>query len=224
MDIEPVAYYDGLFDEKFGVPKQSGLASSVRGRVIMEPKFRSSDFFRGIDGFSHLWLLWGFSENSRAPKSPLVRPPLLGGNRKVGVFASRSPYRPNPIGLSVVGFGGIEYDVELGTVLHVAGADLANGTPIFDIKPYIPLADAITDARGGFTDDTPISYLDVKLSSELRQSLSPIEADALTEALRLDPRPHYHDSPARVYTFTFAGREVAFRVVGGTAMATLKHV
>lgn len=219
MELRPIAHYEGLFDEKFGVPKQSGLSPSVRGSIVMEREYRSADFFRGIEGFSHLWLLWGFSANSHAPTSPLVRPPLLGGNEKVGVFASRSPFRPNAIGLSAVKIERIEWQTERGVIIHVAGADLMNGTPIYDIKPYLPLADCIDDARGGFTEQTPIAYLDVKLAPELQELLSSDEAEALVEALRLDPRPHYHNSPDKTYTFTFAGREISFRVENGTAFA-----
>jgi len=221
ITLTPIAHYEGLFGEKFGVPKQARLVKAIRGRIIFSKPFCDGDFLRGIDGFSHLWLLWGFSVNSHAPTSPLVRPPLLGGNSKVGVFASRSPFRPNPIGLSAVELCGIETNERRGSVLIVAGADLINGTPIYDIKPYIPLVDAIRDARGGFTDSTPISYLGVELSERLSASLSTEQAEALLGALSLDPRPHYHHSPDKVYGLSFAGRNISFRVCNGTVYADI---
>lgn len=222
MNLHPIAHFEGLFGEKFGIPKQAGLASTVSGQIVMEREYSSADFFRGIEGFSHLWLLWGFSANSHAPTSPLVRPPLLGGNKKVGVFASRSPFRPNQIGLSAVRLESVEFRQDGHTVLHVAGADLMNGTPIYDLKPYIPLSDCIAEARGGFTDTTPIAYLRVELTPLLRQSLSTAEAEALAEALQLDPRPHYHHSPDKTYTFKFANHEISFYVENGTAKAFLQ--
>lgn len=221
MQLSPIAYYRGQFGGKFGIPKQAGLVESSRGRIIMQPRYRDMDFFRGIEGFSHLWLLWGFSANQHAAESPLVRPPLLGGNEKVGVFASRSPYRPNPIGLSAVELCRVEWQTELGVVLVVGGADLMDGTPIYDIKPYVPIADIRSEARGGFTDTHPISYLTVELDESLLNSLTSDEASTLRGALALDPRPHYQHSSSREYRFDFAGKAIAFHVEDSTIYASL---
>lgn len=221
MQLSPIAYYKGAFGGKFGIPKQAGLVESARGKIIMLPRYSNVDFFRGIEGFSHLWLLWGFSANQHKPQSPLVRPPLLGGNEKVGVFASRSPYRPNPIGLSAVELCRVEWQTEHGVVLIVGGADLMDGTPIYDIKPYVPIADIRSDAHGGFTDTNPISYLKVALDNSLLNSMTSDELSALRGALALDPRPHYQHSSDREYRFDYAGRSISFRVEEGTLYASL---
>ncbi len=212
MEIEPVARIRTQFPTKFGVPRQSGIVKSLKATVVFEPKFRTSDALRGIEGFSHLWLVWGFSYNRRGGESwsPLVRPPRLGGNAKVGVFACRSPFRPNNLGLSAVALEGVEETQEHGTVLHVSGADLVDGTPIYDIKPYIPFTDSIGGAVGGFANEAPVA-LKVECSREFLQLLGD-EAQALVDVLACDPRPAFHDDPTRVYGMEFAGCEVKFTV------------
>ena len=206
MEMHPVAYYKGPLGSKFGVPRQSGIVATLRGRVVLEPPFAQEEALRGLEGFSRIWLLWGFSERSDALT---VRPPRLGGNERVGVFASRSPYRPNPIGLSCVEVERIE-----GTVIYVRGADLMDGTPVYDIKPYVPYADAFPDAAPGFAPAAPEQILTV---SEGPLWVSPFpEDDTLTlkALLSLDPRPAFHDDPDRVYGMPFAGYDIKFRVDG----------
>lgn len=209
-EIKVIARIRTPFSTKFGVPRQSGIAESVRGQIVFEPEYRVPDAVRGLEDFSHIWLIWCFSEAVSDDWSPTVRPPRLGGNTRMGVFATRSPFRPNPIGLSCVELERIEMSKTLGPILHVRGADLMDGTPIFDIKPYIPYADARPDARGGFTDKTQFKKLSVTMPSKL-ESIAP---EGLADVLANDPRPRYHDDAQRVYGMQYAGREVKFRVDG----------
>ena len=183
--------------------------------IVFEPEYRVAEALRGIEEFSHLWLIWAFDRAERENWSPTVRPPRLGGNQRVGVFATRSPYRPNAIGLSCVKLLGVEKGGE-GIVLKVAGADLMNGTPIYDIKPYLPYADCVTDATGGFTDRTEKRTVDVEVPEECTAAISPEDLEALKSVLRQDPRPAYQDDPERVYAFEFGGKHVEFRVRGKT--------
>ena len=200
------------FGEKFGIPRQSGLVGALRSAVVFEPEFRNPDALRGVADFSHLWLIWEFSEAVRESWSPTVRPPRLGGNERLGVFATRSPFRPNPIGLSCVRLEEVRQDKTLGPVLIVSGADLMDGTPIFDIKPYIPYADAHPDARGGFAQDAPKPTLTVDFPPELLVRVPEDRREALCAVLALDPRPPYQSDPSRVYGMRFAGREIRFTV------------
>lgn len=209
-EIKVIARIRTPFSTKFGVPRQSGIAESVRGQIVFEPEYRVPDAVRGLEDFSHIWLIWCFSEAVSDGWSPTVRPPRLGGNTRMGVFATRSPFRPNPIGLSCVELERIEMSKTLGPILHVRGADLMDGTPIFDIKPYIPYADAHPDARGGFTDKTQFKKLSVTMPPEL-ESIAP---EGLVDVLANDPRPRYHDDAQRVYGMQYAGREVKFRIDG----------
>ena len=202
------------FPEKFGIPRQSGLVPQTRARVVLEPPFDNPDALRGIEGFSHLWLIWLFSESEREGFSPTVRPPRLGGNTRLGVFATRSPFRPNPIGLSSVQLEGVERDPKLGPVLLVSCADLMDGTPILDIKPYIPYADSHPEASDGFTAQTIHHHLEVDFPAELLDRVPVDKRAALTGVLAQDPRPSYQDDPTRIYGFPFAGLELRFRVEG----------
>ena len=202
------------YDGKFGVPRQSGLVEEVISTVVFEPEYRVAEALRGIEEFSHLWLIWAFDRAEREEWTPTVRPPRLGGNTRVGVFATRSPYRPNAIGLSCVRLTAVEKGSE-GTVLKVAGADLMNGTPIYDIKPYLPYADCRPEATGGFTDRTEKRRVEVSLPAEAAERIPEEERKALKAVLREDPRPAYQDDPDRVYAFEFGGRHVEFRVEGG---------
>ena len=213
--MEPVAHIRSDFATKFGVPRQAGVVKELRSAVVFEPPYRVPEALRGIDGFSHLWLIWEFSENKGKGWSPTVRPPRLGGNRRVGVFASRSPFRPNPIGLSCVRLEKVELDTPEGPVLHVSGADLVDGTPILDVKPYIPYADCRPEAVGGFAPSAPGGALAVDIPPELLERMPPDRRDALTGVLAQDPRPSYQEDPERVYGFGFAGLEVRFQVRDG---------
>ena len=200
------------FATKFGIPRQSGLVQQLRSTIVFEPEFRNPDTLRGIEGYSHLWLIWQFSEAVRTEWSPTVRPPRLGGNTRMGVFATRSPFRPNSLGLSCVRLLGVEHTEKYGTVLHVGGADLMDGTPIFDIKPYIPYADCQNDATGGFTDNADDYLLDVDFPQELLALLPADKQDAAIAVLSHDPRPSYQRKPDRVYGLTFAGFDIRFTV------------
>lgn len=215
MELRPIAHIRTGFPEKFGIPRQSGVVKELRGRVVFGPEYRAREAFRGIEGFSHLWLLWGFSKNPPGKWSPTVRPPRLGGNRRVGVFASRSPFRPNPLGLSCVELCGVDYEGPEGPVLLVKGADMADGTPIYDVKPYLPGADSIEGARGGFTDQEPWEPLEVDCPPELLNKVPPGDREALLAVVAADPRPHYHRDPERVYGMGFAGVQVRFTVGEG---------
>ena len=204
------------FPTKFGIPRQSGLASSLRSTIIFEPEYRSADALRGIEGFSHLWVVWQFSESIRETWSPTVRPPRLGGNQRMGVFATRSPFRPNPIGLSSVQLLGVEMTEKYGCVLHVAGADLMDGTPIYDIKPYIPYCDCHPNATGGFTDTASEFLLKVDFPTPLLNLLPPEKHTAAIEVLSHDPRPSYQRKPDRIYGVSFAGFDIRFSVQDAT--------
>ena len=213
MEIKPIAYYRSQLTTKFGVPRQSGLVPELVGRILFEPEYANTDALRGIEGFDYLWLIWEFSLNGKKEGewSPLVRPPLLGGNEYVGVFATRSPFRPNALGLSSVRLLGIE-DGSDGLALVVAGADLVDGTPIYDIKPYVEYADAHVGVRSGFVDEKRWQKVEVRFPTELRTCFSDKDFSALCKVLELDPRPQYHNDPERVYGMPFAGRDVRFKV------------
>lgn len=202
------------FSTKFGVPRQSGLVDALESTIVFEPEFRNSDALRGLDGFSHLWLVWVFDQAIRESWSPTVRPPRLGGNQRMGVFATRSPFRPNPIALSSVKLAGIEQTDAFGTVLKIRGADLMDGTPILDIKPYIPYADSHPDAIGGFASVPAGETLDVQIADDLLERVPENRREALRGVLAQDPRPHYQNDPERIYGFGFAGLEVKFSVDG----------
>ena len=209
--LTPIAFIHTDFSSKFGIPRQAGLVDELRGTIVFEPIFRNDDALRGLDGFSHIWLIWGFSENRTHDWSPTVRPPRLGGNVRLGVFATRSPFRPNGLGLSCVRLIGLQKESGLGTCLMVAGADLMDGTPIYDIKPYLPYADCIPEAAGGFAPEAD-RRLEVLFPPWLRDRIPADKQAALTEVLAQDPRPKYHDDPARVYGMSFAGFDIRFRV------------
>lgn len=218
--MKPIAHIRTEFPSKFGVPRQAGLVEELRASVVFEPEYRVPEAFRGIEGFSHLWLIWEFSQAKREGWSPTVRPPRLGGNQRLGVFATRSPFRPNPIGLSCVKLTGVDYDAPDGPVLHVAGADLMDGTPIYDVKPYLPYADCRPEAVGGFAAEAPEARLAVSVPDELILKIPEDRREALIHVLALDPRPHYQDDPERVYGFGFAGMEVKFSVRDGVLTVT----
>lgn len=216
MEIRPVAFIRTEFPEKFGIPRQSGLAERLTGKIVFEKEFRNPEAFRGLSDFSHLWLIWEFSANRHNEWQPTVRPPRLGGNAHMGVFATRSPYRPNPLGLSCVELESIDFDDPEGPVLYVRGADLMDGTPIYDIKPYIRYADSHPDAVCGYVDELSERKLRVKMSPEL---VAKVDDDdvlaAMVEMLSLDPRPSYHNDPHREYGLSFAGYNVRFIVCDG---------
>lgn len=214
ISIDVIARMRSDFSTKFGIPRQSGLVEALRSAIVFEPEFRNDDALRGIEEFSHLWIIWQFSEAVRQGWSPTVRPPRLGGNTRMGVFATRSPFRPNNLGLSCVRLLGAEHTKEYGTVLHVGGADLMDGTPIFDIKPYIPYGDCKMDATGGFTDRAEDFLLKVDFPEELLKKLPEQKREALIGVLSHDPRPSYQKDPKRVYGLTFAGFNIRFTVQG----------
>ena len=207
-----IARIRSAFPEKFGIPRQSGLVEELQARIVFEPEYRNADAVRGLEEFSHLWLIWEFSETKRDTWSPTVRPPRLGGNQRMGVFATRSPFRPNPVGLSCVKLDRVEIDDALGPVIHVCGADLMDGTPIFDIKPYIPYADCHPEAVGGFASNKPEKKLQVDMAEEFCSVAAPEVISALRGVLAQDPRPAYQNDPERVYGLSFAGMDVRFRV------------
>ena len=213
--MEVIAHIRSDFPTKFGVPRQAGLVEELRAAVVFEPPYRVPEALRGIEGFSHLWLIWEFSENKRESWSPTVRPPRLGGNTRMGVFATRSPFRPNPIGLSCVKLEGVELDTPDGPMLYVSGADLVDGTPIFDIKPYLPYADCRPEAVGGFAGTAPEGALEVRIPPDLMERVRSDRRAALAGVLAQDPRPSYQNDPGRVYGFGFAGLEVRFTVADG---------
>ena len=223
MELVPVAVFPSPFASKFGIPRQSGLAGSLHGRIVLEPAYRDPSALRGLEAFDYLWLIWEFSANrgkagAKADPEvrwqPTVRPPRLGGNTRIGVFASRSPFRPNPLGLSCVRIEKIEWDSPEGPVIHVLGADLMDGTPIYDIKPYIAYADARPEARSGFVDQTPWQALEVVFPEDL--PFGGEAAEALRDVLAQDPRPAYHDDPDKIYGMAFDGYDIRFRVAGNT--------
>ena len=212
LSFNIIARIHSDFPTKFGIPRQSGLVQELKSRIVFEPEYRDENALRGIEQFTHLWLIWNFSESKGW--SPTVRPPRLGGNTRLGVFATRSPFRPNPIGLSSVRLEGVERDPKLGPVLLVSCADLMDGTPILDIKPYIPYADAHPEASDGFTVQTIQHHLDVDIPAELLERVPMDKRAALIGVLAQDPRPSYQDDPERIYGFPFAGLELHFRVEG----------
>ena len=214
--MQVIARMRSDFPTKFGIPRQSGLVDALRSTIVFEPEFRNPDALRGIEDFSHLWLIWQFSEAVRQGWSPTVRPPRLGGNVRMGVFATRSPFRPNNLGLSSVRLIGLEDTREYGTVIHVAGADLMDGTPIFDIKPYIPYGDCHPEATGGFTDTAGDFLLKVDFPSQLLSKLPCHEQDAAIGILSHDPRPSYQRKPDRIYGVGFAGYDIRFTVTDNT--------
>ena len=212
VTIQVIARMHSDFATKFGIPRQSGLVEELRSTIVFEPEFRNPDTLRGIEDFSHLWIIWQFSEAVRTEWSPTVRPPRLGGNTRLGVFATRSPFRPNSLGLSSVKLLGVEKTEKYGTVLHVGGADLMDGTPIFDIKPYIPYGDSHPDATGGFTDTADDFLLKVNFPEDLLNLLPEGKREAAIGVLSHDPRPSYQRKPGRVYGLTFAGFDIRFTV------------
>ena len=215
MNIEPIAYFHSPLTSKFGIPRQAGIVRELRGQIVLEPDYRNPDALRGLEAFDYLWIIWGFSENVEAEKHATVRPPLLGGNERRGVWATRSPFRPNNLGLSSVRIERIEDGV-----IHVLGADLMDGTPIYDIKPYLEYVDSHTGVRSGFVDERQWQELKVEMSEELQRQFTNDELQALMATLRQDPRPQYHDDPQRTYGMPFAGRDVRFRVEDGTLFVT----
>ena len=225
--LAQIAHIETDFSEKFGIPRQSGLVEELRARIVFEPEFRSPDAVRGLDGYDYIWLVWQFSTVVQAGQDgtnwrPTVRPPRLGGNTRMGVFATRSPFRPNPLGLSSVRLEGIEHRPDVGPVLIVRGADLMDGTPIYDIKPYIPYADCHPDAAEGFTGQTRTHHLEVSCPEALWQTVPEADRAALQGVLASDPRPSYQHDPQRVYGMEFAGLEVHFTVDG--AQLTVRDI
>ena len=217
--MKVIARIHNAFDEKFGVPRQSGLAEEVLSMIVFEEEYRVPEALRGIEDFSHLWLIWGFDRAERDTWSPTVRPPRLGGNKRIGVFATRSPFRPNAIGLSCVKLISVEKTDE-GNVLIIAGADLVNGTPIYDIKPYLPYTDCRPDASGGFTDNAEKRTVRVEFSEKASEKLSPEMRRALESVLKEDPRPAYQEDPEREYVFSFASSQIRFVVRDGVLLVT----
>ncbi len=220
MRMKKIATIKNDFKEKFGIPRQSGLTGELTSKIVFEPEYRNPDALRGIDGYSHLWLIWEFSESVRDGWSPTVRPPRLGGNKRVGVFATRSPFRPNPIGLSSVRLERIEVTENEGTILIVSGADLLDGTPIYDIKPYIAYTDCHTDAISGFADPVKEYALNVVFCKELLSKIDISKQNSLIKILEQDPRPSYQNDPEREYGFRFANYEIFFKVDGDTLTVT----
>ena len=224
MDIQPIAYFESPLKSKFGIPRQSGLVDELKGRIVFEHAFRKIEAVRGMEDFDYLWLIWEFSGNHKTQSFKLkthsltVRPPRLGGNKRIGVFASRSPFRPNALGLSCVRLDRVEEDPQLGPVIYVRGADLMDGTPIFDIKPYVVYADAHPEARSGFVDDKQWEPLHVEIPDKLAVRIPEVHLEALKATLAQDPRPAFHDDPERVYGMPFLNMDVRFRVKDGVLM------
>lgn len=212
MKIEPIAFFQSPLTSKFGVPRQSGIVSDLPGQIRFVPEYANGDALRGLEGYDYLWLIWGFSEHVNSEKHATVRPPLLGGNERMGVWATRSPFRPNNLGLSSVRIASI--DVKTPSI-EVLGADLMDGTPIYDIKPYLPYVDSHPEARGGFTDQHSWHELQVELPDELNGILLPADVQVLKKLLALDPRPHYHTDEEKVYGMPFKGYDIRFRVADG---------
>lgn len=213
MILKAIAHIHTGFPTKFGIPRQSGIIETLQGRIVFEPEYRNPEAFRGLEDFSHLWLIWEFSEAKRDTWTATVRPPRLGGNTRMGVFATRSPFRPNPIGLSSVKLDHIEMDAKLGPVLHVTGADLMDGTPIYDIKPYIAYTDSHPDAISGFASKPAEYLLEVEFPEELIHKVPEAQRESLTAILAHDPRPQYQDDPDRVYGMAFGNMEVKFKII-----------
>ncbi|WP_278943080.1 tRNA (N6-threonylcarbamoyladenosine(37)-N6)-methyltransferase TrmO [Anaerotruncus colihominis] len=216
IPLRIIAHIHSDFPTKFGIPRQSGLIHELKAAVVFEPEYRNPNALRGLEGYTHIWLIWQFSETARQGWSPTVRPPRLGGNTRMGVFASRSPFRPNPIGLSSVRLERIELQSPFGPILHVAGADLMDNTPIYDIKPYLPYVDSHPDAAGGFALQSHEGFLQVNVPSGLLERIPPDRRDALLAVLAQDPRPAYQNTPDRVYGMEYAGFEIRFTVSGHT--------
>lgn len=215
VSISPIAHIRTDFPTKFGLPRQSGLVQDLEGKIIFEPEYREPEAFRGLEGFSHIWLIWQFSQSMCKEWSPTVRPPRLGGNKRVGVFASRSPFRPNSLGLSCVKLESVDLqDPEFGPVLYVSGIDLMDNTPVFDIKPYVPHSDSYPDAKGGFSAQVKDYRLDVEFPEEWLRLVPAEKRTGLIQALAEDPRPAYQKDPERIYGFAFAGLEIKFSVEG----------
>lgn len=215
LTLKTIARIRTDFPSKFGIPRQSGLVEALKAVIIFEPEYRNPDALRGLEEFSHIWLLWEFSESKRDTWSPMVKPPRLGGNKRMGVFATRSPFRPNPIGLSCVRLEGIEYDSELGPLIYVAGADLMDHTPIYDIKPYLPYTDSRPEAKGGFVEALKDNKLRVEFPEELLSVLPEEQRVAALGVLACDPRPSYQKDPTRIYGVEFAGYDIRFTVEEG---------
>lgn len=217
LQIKKIAEIKNGFTEKFGIPRQSGLCDSVKSKIVFENDYRTPEAFRGLEGFSHIWIIWQFSEAVRDNWSPTVRPPRLGGNKRIGVFATRSPFRPNSLGLSCVKLDKVEYTEDIGPVLHISGADLLDGTPIFDIKPYIPYADCKADATDGFLSAAPRTLLNVNFDSCDLHGIEPDIIKNIKEIISQDPRPAYQHEPERVYKMLFSGYQTEFTVSNGAA-------
>ena len=216
MTISPIAHFHSPLTSKFGIPRQSGIADSLHGTIVFTPEYRNADALRGLEGFDFLWILWGFSENIHSAKHATVRPPRLGGNTRIGVFATRSPFRPNNIGLSSVRIANIQIATPDGPVIEVVGADLMDGTPIYDIKPYLPEFDSHPEAKAGFVNSNEWQPLEVKfLPTADISRFTPTDVNTITQLLSQDPRPHYHSSPDRLYGMTYKGYDIRFRVEGG---------
>ncbi len=209
-----IGHIETDFNTKFGLPRQSGMCDGLRGRIILEPEYRREEAFRGLEGFSHIWVLWKFSEAEREEWSPTVRPPRLGGNKRMGVFATRSPFRPNNIGLSCVKLDRIAYDEDVSPVLYVSGIDMMNGTPVFDIKPYVPVADCIPEATDGFTAQTKDYSLEVKFPQNLLEILPEEKRTGAIQMLSQDPRPAYIEDEKRFFGVQYAGYDIRFYVKG----------
>ena len=214
MEIQAIAHFRSPMKSKFGIPRQSGLVSELTGSIVFESAYRQMEAVRGLEDFDYLWLIWEFSENSEAKKTLTVRPPRLGGNKRMGVFATRSPFRPNNLGLSCVRIDRIEEDPQLGPVIYVRGADLMDGTPIFDVKPYVTYADSHPEARSGFVDEKDWQELEVDVPEVIRAKFTTEELTSLRKVLALDPRPRYQDDPERVYGMPFGDYDIRFKVVG----------
>ena len=215
--MHPIAHIESCFATKFGIPRQAGIVDTP-ARIVFEPEYRVPEAVRGLEDFEYIWLIWQFSEAVRQDWSPTVRPPRLGGNRRMGVFATRSPFRPNALGLSSVRLTAIEQHATLGAVLHVTGADLMDGTPIYDIKPYLPYTDSHPDARSGFAPQAADTLLEVQCPQKLLEVLPPALRQSLTALLAHDPRPQYQHDPGRLYGMEYGGCEIKFRVTGRTAV------
>lgn len=220
MEIRPIAHFESPLKSKFGIPRQSGLVEQLSGRIVFEQPYRREEAVRGLEGFDFLWLIWEFSANRDAEKSLTVRPPRLGGNTRLGVFATRSPFRPNNLGLSCVRIDRVEMDPRLGPVIYVLGADLMDGTPIYDVKPYVAYADAHPEARSGFVDATEWKPLEVEMTDELAALIPAGELEALRATLAQDPRPRFHDDPQRIYGMPFLNMDIRFRVDGRSLIVT----
>ncbi len=209
--MKPIAYIETGFKDKFGIPRQSGLAKGMDGKIVFEKEYNIPDAFKGLEDFSHIWIIWGFSEIDKE-WSPTVRPPKLGGNKRIGVFATRSPFRPNHIGLSSVKLDKIDYNDKDGVVLYVSGADMVSGTPIYDIKPYLPYVDCHSDAKGGFTEEVSLDKLSVVCDIEIRKNIPLDMMEDIMDILSVDPRPSYHNDPERVYGMFYKNYNIKFKV------------